>query len=421
MHILKFYIITFFSLQSFNIITAQTVITETPAPFHIKTIVFTQGNTNVFPFFRLGDGFQFSFDDLHGNEEDYYFSLTHCNYNWTKSDLSRNEYLNGNDNQRIQDYENSFNTLQLYSHYRLNFPNNFCQITKSGNYLLSITNSSNELVFSKKFIVYENIADVPMQVKRSRNNSDILEKHNIEFTIKSQNIQFQIPMQNVKVILLQNGKWENAILNVKPQFTIGNDLIFRYNQETQFYAGNEYLNFDTKDIRFANNSIAKVDSKSGLYNSYLFTDSARKNKGYTFFPDVNGNFQSRNINAQTNNDVESDYSWVYFSLFSPQTPPNNQIYVTGMFNDNAISPENKMDYNAEKGIFEKAILIKQGFNNYHYTLFDSKNTLDEKNAIDGNYYETENIYNALVYYRANGERYDRVIGKGEANSLDITN
>ncbi|MES2812374.1 MAG: DUF5103 domain-containing protein [Bacteroidota bacterium] len=399
---------------------AQTI-SETAAPFNIKTITFTQGGTNVFPFFRLGDSFQFSFDDLFGNEEDYYFTLSHCNYNWTPSDLSRNEFLDGTDNQRIQDYENSFNTLQMYSHYRLNFPNNFCRIMKSGNYLLSISNRNRELVFSKKFVIYEDLAEVPMQIKRSRNVSDIRYKHNIEFAVKSQNILFQNASQNVKVVLFQNGKWNNTIVNIKPQYTIGNDLIFKYNQETQFWAGNEYLNFDNKEIRVATNTIARVDSKSGLYNTYLYTDSARKNKGYTFFPDVNGNFKTRSILSQNNNEVEADYSWIYFSLFSPETPALTPVYVTGMFNNNILSPENKMDYNAEKGIFEKAILIKQGFNNYNYTLLDSNGKLDENNAVDGNYYETENTYNVLIYYRANGERYDRVIGKGEANSSNITN
>ena len=363
----------------------------------------------------------FSFDDLYGNEEDYYFTLTHCNYDWTKSDLSRNEFISGNDNQRIQDYENSFNTLQIYSHYRLSFPNNFCQIIKSGNYLLSIFNGNRELVFSKKFIVYEDWAEVPMQIKRSRNVSDIETKHNIDFAIKSQNILFQSPNQNVRVAIFQNGKWNNAIYNIKPQYTIGNDLIFKYNQETQFWAGNEYLFFDNKDIRIANNTISRVDSKTGLYNSYLYTDSSRKNKGYTFFPDVNGNFQNRNIISQNNHDVESDYSWVYFSLFTTETSAKTNIYVTGMFNNYQMNTENKMDYNLEKGIFEKAILIKQGFNNYSYTVTNSEGKTEDSKAIDGNFYQTENIYNVIVYYRANGERYDRIIGKGEANSLNITN
>ncbi len=406
--------LVFFRIQ----LTAQ--VTETDPPFNIKTVTFTQNTNNVYPFFRLGEPFQFTFDDLYGNEEDYYFTVTHYNYNWTPSDLAKAEYISGIDNQRIQDYENSFNTLQLYSHYRLNFPNNFCQLTKSGNYLLSIYNSTRDLIFSKKFIVYEELTEVPMQIKRSRTGSDNKKMHNVEFSIKSTSLLFQNPMQNIKVILFQNGKWNNCIVNVKPQYTIGNDLIFRYNQETQFFAGNEYLYFDNKEIRAATNTIAKVDSNSGLYNTFLHTDSARKNKGYTFFPDVNGNFQPRNLIAQ-NNDVETDYTWVYFSLFAPEYAANSNIYITGMFNNNVLNSENKMEYNTEKGIFQKAILIKQGFNNYDYTLTDNRQKVDGANDIDGNYYETENNYTALVYYRANGERYDRVVGKGDANSTNITN
>lgn len=411
--------IFFFSAITFTgSIFAQEV--ETAAPLNIKTITFTQSANNTIPVFRLGEQFQFSFDDLYGNEEDYYYTITHYNYNWTPSELAKGEYLDGIDNQRIQDYENSFNTLQIYSHYRLSIPNNLARPTRSGNYLLSIFNSNRELVFSKKFILYEELSEVPMQIKRARKVTDNSYKQNVEFTIKSKTILFQNPTQNVKVILLQNGKWNNAIVNVKPQYTIGNDLIFRYDKETQFYAGNEYMYFDNKEIRASTNTISRVDSNSGLYNTHLYTDQARKNNGYTYYPDINGNFMIRNLTAQ-NNDVEADYTWVYFSLFSVETPANKAIYVTGMFNNYVMGPENKMDYNVDKGIFEKAILIKQGFTNYNYTILGANNTVADNEAVDGNFYQTENQYTAIVYYRANGERYDRVIGKGDANSENITN
>jgi hypothetical protein len=402
-----------------NTVISQTI-TETMPPYNIKTISFVQNQNNMIPIFRLGDSFELNFDDLFGNEEDYYYTFTHCNYNWTESELAKSEYIDGLDNQRIQDYENSFNTLQIYSHYRLTFPNKFNRIIKSGNYLVSIYNNHKDLVFSKKFIIYEDLVEVPMQVKRARIVSDNSSKHNLDFSITSKTLLFQNPIQNIKVILLQNGKWDNAIVNIKPQYTIGNDLMFKYDKETQFFAGNEYLFFDNKEIRSVNNFIARVDSNGGLYNSHLYSDSARKNKLYTFYPDVNGNFQVRNIGAQ-NNDVEADYAWVYFSLFAPETPTNSSIYITGMFNNNALLSENKMDYNAQKGIYEKAILIKQGFVNYKYSLVDKSNVILEKEAIDGNFFETENLYTAIVYYRANGERFDRVIGKGEANSVNIIN
>ena len=108
-----------------------------------------------------------------------------------------------------------------------------------------------------------------------------------------------------------------------------------------------------------------------------------------------------------------------FSLSAPSFRLKKDIYITGMFNNYKLTPEYKMDYNSEKGIYEKAILIKQGFTNFQYLIADNKGIIDSENAIDGNFYQTENDYSVLVYYRENTDRYDRVIGKGTANSLNI--
>jgi hypothetical protein len=413
-------VLSFLAVLLFGNITYGQIIEETLPPYNIKTIAFAQGQNNEVPIFALGDSFEFSFDDLFGNEENYYYTITHCNYNWSKTQLTKNEYLEGTDNQRIQEYENSFNTLQIYSHYKVSFPNRFTKMIKSGNYLISIFNNDKELVFSKKFILFEDLTEVPMQIKRARVVADNPYKHNVEFTIKSKSITFQNPDKNVKVILFQNGKWNNAITNIKPQYTIGNDLIFKYDKETQFFAGNEYLFFDNKIARAATNIIASVDVSTGLYGTHLYTDSARKNKEYTLYPDINGNYYVRNQNAQ-NNTVEADYTWVYFMLFSPESPADSNIYVTGMFNNNNLSPENKMEYNPEKGVFQKAILIKQGIVNYNYTLTNKSNQVVGPEAIDGNHWQTGNIYTAVVYYRSNSDLYDRVIGKGESNSISVTN
>ena len=86
-----------------------------------------------------------------------------------------------------------------------------------------------------------------------------------------------------------------------------------------------------------------------------------------------------------------------------------------------MNDENKMDYNTEKGIYEKALMIKQGFTNYQYVIADSKGNIDAENTVDGNFFQTENNYFVLVYYRENNQRYDRIIGKGIASSVDITN
>jgi Domain of unknown function (DUF5103) len=268
--------------------------------------------------------------------------------------------------------------------------------------------------------LYEDLVQVPVQVKRARNVKDIEWKHNLDFAIKSKDIIFQSPLTNVKVVLFQNGEFNTSKTNIKPMYTVGNDLIYKYDQETQFWAGNEYLFFENKDIRAASNNVSRIDSKGGVYNTYLYTSNARGKNPYTYFPDANGNFIINNLNAEQN-EVESDYAWVFFSLSAPAYYDKKDIFITGMFNNHALSDENKMDYNAEKGIYEKAIMIKQGFTNFHYTIADKLGKIDSENAIDGNYYQTENNYFVMVYYRENNQRFYRVIGKGIATSTDITN
>ena len=416
---ISFYLktILFFIITS---VSAQTEKEVTP-PYNIKTISFVQNERNIIPILKLGDGFQLQFDDLFGNEANYYYEIIHCDYNWNPSGISKNEYLQGFDNQRIQDYTNSFNTLQIYSHYKLAIPNQFTQQLKiSGNYMIKVLDENKEVVFSRKLILFEDLATVPIQVKRARTVDNIGMKHNLDFTIKSSTITFQNPLKNVKVLLLQNGQLNSGIKNIIPQYTIGNDLIYKYDTQTQFWAGNEFLYFENKDIRSASNNVARIDAKTAVYGSYLYTSAARANFPYSYSQDINGDFVVNNINA-ANGEIEADYAWVYFSLSAPTFRLKKNIYVGGMFNNYTLTPEYKMDYNPKKGIYEKAILIKQGFTNFKYIIADDKGVIDDENAIDGNFYQTENDYTILVYYKESIGRYDRVIGKGTANSLNIIN
>ena len=125
---------------------------ELTPPYNIKTVSFIQSNENTVPIFKLGDGFQFQFDDLFGNEANYYFEIVHCDYDWKATNIPKTEYMKGFDGQRILEYENSFNTLQIYSHYKLPIPNQFMQLILSGNYMLKILDENREVLFSRKFI-----------------------------------------------------------------------------------------------------------------------------------------------------------------------------------------------------------------------------------------------------------------------------
>lgn len=409
------YLNTIFLILLINLTAFSQVQQEILPPFNIKTISFLKGNENVVPVFELGENFNLEFDDLFGNEANYYYQFVHCDYDWKPSQLSRNQYLRGFDDLRIQEYENSFNTLQMYSHYRLTFPNKNTGFLVTGNYIIKILNEEKEVVFSRKFILYENVVSVPILVKKSSNVQNIESLQNLEFTVRSPSFNFLNALDNVNVLIFKNSEINNGITNLKPMYTLGTDMIYKYQRETEFWGGNEYLYFDNSDIRYPNNFIAKVNQETELYTSRLFTNDARANKGYTNFPDQNGNFKVNALDVEFPN-IAADYAWIDFSLSAPAYFGKDDIYVVGMFNNYKLSEENKMEFDSKTGLYHKMMLIKQGFTNYEYVIANKKGQIDNKNAIDGNYYFTDNDYFVMVYYRDVNQLYDRVVGKGIANS-----
>ncbi len=391
---------------------------EVNPPGHIKTIVFRGPTEDQFPVISLGESISLEFDDLTASEQDYYYKIIHCDYDWTPSQLLKSQYLSGTDNQRIIDYENSYNTLQPYSNYKLSIPNQNVRLKVSGNYLIEIYNMYNELQFSRRFVVYRDLVSVRGEVKRSRDFNFLNEKQVVQFYINTAGFQVVNPKKEVKVAILQNHFWPTALYNIKPQFTLGTELVYKYDQETSFYGGNEFLNFDTKDLRSPTFAISKVEFKD-LYNHYLFTNEFRYDIPYTYFPDINGDFVVRTLQGD---DVsrEAEYTKVHFSLPYTTEIGLDEVYVVGRFNNFDLSEENRMSFNEETGKFELNYPIKQGFYNYKYVVVGEGAETD-MNLVSGNFHFTENNYLILVYYRNFGDLYDSIIGIGSVNSRNISN
>lgn len=393
---------------------------EVSPPDFIKTITFKSNTTQgQLPVLKLGEPLLLEFDALNGDEEDFYYVIEYFNFDWTPSTLVKSEYLKGLDNQRILTYENSFNTYQIYSHYDLRIPNLQTRgLLKSGNYMISIYDDYDELMFSRKFMIYEDIVNVGVKVKRSRDVKMIAVRQSIDMVIAASGLNFNNSLETIKTLVIQNNNLNTAISDLKPQYTLGNELIYRYNTESAFWAGNEYLYFETKDVRAANVGVQFIDLKD-LYHSYLYTNISRKDRPYTYNPDVNGNFLVTAID-RTDVDVEADYTMVHFAL-SHEELKDKDLHVYGNFNAFAVNDMTKMEFNIESGRYECILRLKQGFYNYKYVVLDKDTGELDDGIISGDFWQTENNYKVLVYYRDLGARFDRLIGYGEASSVNISN
>jgi hypothetical protein len=246
----------------------------------------------------------------------------------------------------------------------------------------------------------------------------IAKKQSVDISKGTSQINFNNPLETVKTVIIQNNNLSTSINGLAPQYTLGNQLIYRYDVETAFWGGNEYLFFENKDVRAANVGVQFIDLQD-IYHNYLFTNTSRKNNPYTYNPDINGNFQITAID-RTDVDTEADYTMIHFSLDHPKIE-GKSVHVYGNFNAFAIEPLTEMVYNNEKGQYEVMIRLKQGFYNYKYVTVDQQTGELDEGAISGNFWETENNYKVLVYYRDLGFRFDRLIGYGEASSVDISN
>ena len=394
---------------------------ELNPPEYINTISFTTNNENYstnLPIIKLGEKFALDFDVLNNQEEDYYYTIDQLNFDWSKSQLIKSEYLRGFDNIKIQNYKTSFNTYQTYSHYKLKIPNQDVRITKSGNYILKIYDEYGNIAFSRKFIVYESITTVPTKIKRLRNLKYIHTKQSVSFQVNPVTIQLNNPKNTVKTLIIQNNNLSTSIGNLKAQYTIGSKLIFNYDEESSFWGGNEYLFFENKEIRSSNLNI-RTFNLYDIYHSYLFTDYPRFNNSYTYNPDINGGFLTTSLYAD-DIDIEADYVNIHFYLKNGTPRSGESIYIVGGFNNYSMGPKYRMTYNRSSDSHELMLKLKQGFYNYKYVIVNEYDQINQ-GGVSGNYDETENDYKVLVYYRGYGYRYDRVIGMGQASSINITN
>lgn len=386
----------------------------------IKTVQLNRIDLELgYPMILLSstDKLELSFDDLRANVTNYTYTFVHCNKNWEPSGLTTFDYIDGFEENPINDYKFSFATAQHYTHYAVQFPNEDINLKLSGNYLIYIWESDDKTqpVIVRRFFVWEDKAVVKPTVARPNLVAYRNEFQEINFTVDIKNVSVSNPYDEIRVVVMQNGRFDNAYENLKPRL-ISNDLITYDQDDIVFPAGKEFRRFDLKTLRFQSDRIRKLEKIDAQIHAYINIDESRSFGQYYYEKDLNGQYV---IEAENVNDVstEGDYALVHFTLQYPYFITSGKFYVFGEFNNFQLNSENEMIYDFDRMQYTASLYLKQGYYNYMYAFQQLESGKTDFTYAEGNNYETENDYLVFVYQHIYDRDYDELIGISVFNSL----
>ena len=391
-------------------------------PEGIKSVKLHREEWNLsYPIIDLGsdETLVLHFDLLGESIETYYYTFIHCDKDWNPSRVYESEYLEGFTENQIQDYEMSFNTTVNYIHYSLRFPNNDVSFKISGNYIIKVYpfGEPDSPVITRRFMVSEAAAPISATTLRSKLTGYYQTGQQVDFRVNHSSLDIQDPYNTVYSTVLQNGRWDNARKNLKPDFTGNYSLEYNGLSDLNIFpGGSEYRYFDIKSIRYQSEYIKNVENIFGYYHVELRESNNRAARQYFYWQDFNGKYYiAHQEGIDPHNDA--DYVYVYFTLPS-RFPISDDVFVFGELANWEFSEENRMHFNAEDGAYECRLLLKQGWYNYMYAVRNNSLSASIFSKFEGDHYETENDYIILTYYRDPNGRYDRLIGHHMVNTLN---
>ena len=386
--------------------------------------LFKAGDIYSYPIINLNSNqlLELHFDDMDADYKSYYYTFQLCNADWTPANLTAFDYITGFQSTRITNYRYSSLSLTRYTHYQLFLPDRNCKPNRSGNYLLKvfIGNDTSKLVFTKRMMIVETRSSVAAQIQQPFNSTMFMSHQKILFSVKTLPTVTIATPQDIKVVLLQNNAWPTAKLLTRPNIFRGN--YFEYNDESQtsFPAGKEWRYINLVSLRLMSDHMQRIDNKPTRTDIYVKPDIELSKGTYLYYRDLNGSFALEN-DENINPYWQSDYAYVHFSFFPPGNKPyeGRSIHMYGELNQFEVDDSTKMEFNPERGAYEKTLLLKQGFYNYSYVTLSDKNregNIPIFENTEGNHWGTENNYIVLVYYRSFAGRADELIGFASLNS-----
>lgn len=362
------------------------------------------------PVIGLNDGtpIHISFDEKSHDYKRYSYEITHCDANWNETKgMFTSDFIAGFANDLlVGEGEKSINTNTQYTHYSFSIPNENCQITKSGNYKVTVFDDTyhKEPVFTACFMVVEPLVSVQAEVT-TNTDKDINNKHQqLAFQLNYSNIRSFNPRQEFTTVVTINNTWDSRRVGIPAQITTGDKMIWSHNTALIFDAGNEYRKFELLDVNHSSMGVEKMRWENNEYHAYLWQDTPRFS--YIYDEDANGAFYIRNSDNYLNN-ITSDYIKVHFTLKCPRSPYD--IYLNGRWTNDTFATPYKMIYDEAEQVYKAIVPLKQGYYSYQYV---EKQNNGQVNGLpsEGCFYETENKYQIYIYYKGQSERFTKLVG-----------
>jgi hypothetical protein len=384
--------------------------------------LFIKGNQAGYPVISLGtlDQLELHFDDMDAYAKSYSYTFQLCDADWKPNTLlGPFDYIKGFSQQRITQTRVSSIATQDYAHYQASLPDKNCYPSKSGNYLLKVflNGDTSKLAFTKRLLVVQQLADVGAQIQQPFSSEYFRTHQKVQLVVNKTKLDVLNPQQQIKTVILQNYRWDATAKMIQPTFIKQNTLEYNSENDALFPGGKEFRWIDLRSFRFKSDRIDSNDLTQKPFYIVAKPDGERTTQRYLFFRDINGFYEITSTDL-INPWWQGDYAKVRFTFVptNNQPYPNRKLYIAGEFTGYKYNDSTEMVYNATLGIYEKELFLKQGYYTYTYVTKDAKTNVPAVDQTDGNYWETENDYTVLIYYRSLSGRHDELVGVTTVNS-----
>lgn len=414
MHKNRFYILLIISIISFYLsVDAQQCRTQI-FDSSIKTLqigrVGEKYSSNLIGL-NSNEILKIKFDQLSHNSHAYSYKVVYCNADWSISNLSTTEYLNGYTSATINDVQLSNTTTFLYTHYQFDIPNSDMSFKLSGNYLVQIYEDSNidKPIAQVCFSVCEPKITINHTLRANTDTELNGRMQQVDFELKLNGLIVQNPHNEIKVVVRQNNRYDNEVNNIVPTYINGQILSYTNNKSLIFEGGNEFHSFDISSVYAASRGVDRIKYIQPHYEVFLTQDNIQQSKAYNHEFDANGKFVINYQESVNNADTEADYMYVNFILLAKDPFLDGQIYLGGDFYYNLFNESSKVNYDFNAGMYTHRALVKQGGYNYQYRFLKKGNSISSVGKVEGSYWQTTNEYSIYVYFRPIGGRYDKLV------------